>query len=105
MPKWDKFKDDLQCFSREERAEIISILGEAEHDPVLAAFLARLAAARRRTYQKMAADTSRTLVGARVPREFHARCQAEAEKRGISLYRFVVEALEQMCDNGGGSNP
>lgn len=40
----------------------------------------------------------RTLVGARVPRDLADQCKAEAERRGMSVYRWVVWALERGLD-------
>lgn len=37
----------------------------------------------------------RTLIGARVPRDLADQCKAEAERRGMSVYRWVVWALER----------
>lgn len=37
----------------------------------------------------------RTLIGARVPRDLADQCKAEAERRGMSVYRWVVWALEK----------
>ena len=37
----------------------------------------------------------RCLVGARVPRAFYERCKREASLQGLSLYAWVVEALER----------
>ena len=39
----------------------------------------------------------RKLVGARVPKEFAQRCKRCADAKGISLYRFVCNALEREC--------
>lgn len=40
----------------------------------------------------------RVLVGARVPRAFAERCRTAAETEGISLYAWVVRALERTFD-------
>lgn len=40
----------------------------------------------------------RCLVGARVPRAFYERCKREAALRGVSLYAWVVAALEKALE-------
>lgn len=39
----------------------------------------------------------RRTVGARVPVALYERVSACAQERGVSLYRFVVDALERAC--------
>lgn len=47
-----------------------------------------------------ASDTQRrTLVGARVPRAFYERCRQEADAWGLSLYAWVVRALERALEH------
>jgi predicted HicB family RNase H-like nuclease len=36
----------------------------------------------------------RVLIGARVPRSLAARCRSAAERGGISVYRWVIQAIE-----------
>ena len=52
-----------------------------------------------RTLRKRNSDDAtdrrrRILIGARVPREFAERCREEAETRGLSLYAWVIWALD-----------
>lgn len=53
-----------------------------------------------RTLRKREQDAAsdgrrRKLVGARVPLDLYCKCKAAADIRGISLYAWVVEALEE----------
>lgn len=93
----ERFKGDLELFSADEKAVILGTLEEGE---VSAAFLERLAAARRRTVQRANSDARtdrgrRLLVGARVPWERAERYRSCAREHGLSLYRFVANALER----------
>ena len=93
----ERFKGDLELFSADEKAVILGTLEEGE---VSAAFLERLAAARRRTVQRANSDARtdrgrRLLVGARVPWERAERYRKCAAANGISLYRFACQALER----------
>ena len=63
---------------------------------------ARGRAERKRKSDRITDFQRRTLVGARVPRALKEQCRAQAQARGISLYRFVLDALEQACHNGKG---
>lgn len=63
---------------------------------------ARGRAERKRKSNRITDFQRRTLVGARVPRALKEQCRAQAQARGISLYRFVLDALEQACHNGKG---
>ena len=83
-----------EYFSAQEKR---IILEEWQLGRVSPAFIKRLAQARARTAQKAASDARtdrarRTLVGARVPREL---AEKVTEERGVSVYRLVVELLEQ----------
>lgn len=62
-----------------------------------------LAKARKRAGQKTDSELrQRILVGARIPRETARRYRTAAAARGWSMYRFSIEAYEQMfhkmCD-------
>ena len=97
MENLGQFKADLALFSADERVVILGTLAAGEA-PV--AFLERLAAARRRTAQRADSDTvtdlsRRLLVGARLPRALAERYRACAHANGLSLYRFVCNALER----------
>ena len=97
MEKWERFREDLYLFSADERAVLLAALEAGQVKPGL---LVRLAAARRRTCQRADSDAvtdlgRRLLVGARLPRETAERYRQCAKEHGISLYRFVSNALER----------
>lgn len=50
---------------------------------------------RARIRERRSDSRRRCLVGARVPRDFYERCKREASLRGLSMYAWVVEALER----------
>ena len=84
----------------DERAVILSYLGEAEGNTALARCLGSLAQARRRTCQRADSDAvtdlgRRVLVGARLPRAQAEKYRECASDHGLSLYRFVCNALER----------
>ena len=93
----EHFKGDFCLFSADEKVVILGALAQGDA-PV--AFLERLAAARRRTQQRADSDAEtdfgrRLLVGARVPRPLAEKYRACAAANGLSLYRFVCNALER----------
>ena len=100
MANWNSFRDDLGLFSADERAVFLDFLAAAGGNADLADFMGSLAQAKRRTCQRSASDAEtdlgrRILVGARLPRpqaEKHRECAAS---HGLSLYRFVANALER----------
>ncbi len=62
-----------------------------------------IGAAAGRDVRKAASDkrtdnARRKLVGARLPLAAVERCRSCANARGVSLYRFVSEALERACE-------
>lgn len=90
---------DFSMFSTAEQAILWKIL-KAGASPKA---LKELSKARRRAVKRAASDKvtdrkRRILVGARIGREQAERYRKDAEQRGMSLYRYVVTALEQMCD-------
>lgn len=65
--------------------------------------LYRVLRTRRRFDKKAEANAAsdgrrRILVGAGVPREFYERCRREADAWGVSLYAWVVKALERALE-------
>lgn len=65
--------------------------------------LADISLAIQRTRKRRASDARtdgarRKLVGARLPLEDAERCRKCAELEGVSLYRFVVRALQVACE-------
>ena len=92
----DRFRGDFMLFSADEKVVLLGFLADGGD----ADFLSRLAAARRRTQQRADSDAvtdlgRRLLVGARVPRELAERYRECATEHGLSLYRFVCNALER----------
>ena len=97
MEKWERFKADMDLFSADERAILMAALRGHQLPPYL---LIRLAKARRRTVQRADSDAEtdrarRVLVGARLPRILADKYRECAASQGISLYRFVCNALER----------
>ena len=97
MDKITRFRADLALFSADERAVLLDALEGGRVSPAL---LIRLAQARRRTCQRAESDAitdrgRRILVGARLPRPLAERYRACASEHGLSLYRFVCNALER----------
>ena len=97
MEKWEQFRADLGLFSADERAVLLSALEAGQVRPGL---LVRLAQARRRTCQRADSDAvtdqaRRLLVGTRLPREPAEKYRQCASSHGLSLYRFVSNALER----------
>lgn len=83
-------------FSADEKVVLLGFLADGGDS----AFLERLAAARRRTLQRADSDAAtdlsrRLLIGARLPRELAERYRDCATEHGLSLYRFVCNALER----------
>ena len=97
----NQIKKDLELFSKYEIRAILDAWKAGSMSP---GFISCLAEARRRTLRRRLVDAQsdharRTLVGARVPREFYEKCCQIASERGISLYRFTIDALTAACDN------
>ena len=98
MDKSIIFREGYRCFSAEEKREITRALKGGSGE--VAAFILRMAAARRRATQRADSDARtdnarRVLVGARVPRGVARRYKALCQAKGISLYRFACDALER----------
>lgn len=78
-----------------------SITNQAQQQSVLQAITAVVAVRRREQMQKESNRRTerarRHLIGAHVPLELYERCVEAAEGEAISLYRFVVNALEAAC--------
>ena len=91
------FEQLLGAFSADERAVLLGAVGHGQVPP---AFLVRLAAARQRASSRSESDAKtdharRILVGARLPRQTAERYRECAAAHGLSLYRFVANALER----------
>ena len=87
--------DGFLLFSTEEREVLIDALAAGQRELVTALVLAR-----RRTQQRRDSDSEtdverRLTVGARVSRKRAERFRKCAQDHGLSLYRFVCNALER----------
>lgn len=94
MDKQD-LTEGFLLFSAEEREVLIDALAAGQQEWVTALVLAR-----RRTQQRRDSDSEtdaerRLLVGARVSRKRAERFRKCAQDHGLSLYRFVCNALER----------
>lgn len=86
-------------FSTLERKAMRAAILEPSVEKVLAILAARGRHLRKREKDREGDGRRRILVGARVSREEAERVRRCAREKGVSVYRFVVEAIEQMCDN------
>lgn len=87
--------DGFLLFSTEEREVLLDALAAGQRELVAALVLAR-----RRTQQRRDSDSEtdverRLTVGARVSRKRAERFRRCAQDHGLSLYRFVDNALER----------
>ena len=97
MKELERLKEGLALFPAGERAALMEAMRAGQIAPPA---LVRLAAARRRTVRKARSDAQtdsarRILVGARVPRERAEQYRECAAVHGLSLYRFIYNALER----------
>ena len=97
MRELERLKEGLALFPAAERAALLQAMRDRQITP---AALVRLAAARRRASRKADSDARtdharRILVGARLPRQTAQRYRECAAGHGLSLYRFVCNALER----------
>lgn len=91
----------LAGLSAEERRSAllaVKVYGETAVDILVPVLNAGKRTRMRRRSDKQTDGRRRVLVGARVPRVFAQACRKEANKRGVSLYAWVVMALrEALC--------
>ena len=108
MEKLERFKRGIAAMTCDERAalEVALHAAVALQDPLereeLIDCITDIGAARGRAVSRKVSDVAtdfrrRSLVGARMAREQVERCQGCAQAEGVSLYRFVVSALEAAC--------
>ena len=97
-----EMENQMWYFSAPERDALRDALNAAYRSGSrdILACLERLAAARRRTQLRQDSDrmtdpARRILVGARLPRPLAEQYRACAAGHGLSLYRFVCNALER----------
>jgi len=95
------------CMSADERkamvAALVALRGLSGNVRHMEECLADIGLAMQRTHKRRASDARtdgarRKLVGARLPLEDAARCARCAAFLEVSLYRFVVDALENACE-------
>ena len=97
--------EEVGAGERQALAEAIRLAGKLENKDRTGMLLAlekvaRAAAiaARRRYSNARYEARRRRLVGAQVPLELYERGKRCAGQRGISVYAFVMEAIEEACD-------
>jgi len=88
---WDDMSAD------EKRAVERALRVAVDPSSIVGIVLARSRTLRRQDSDRVCDPERRILVGARVPRTFHARCKTCAEASKKSLYRFVFDALMREC--------
>lgn len=87
----DALREGFLLFSPEEQSALLRLLDLGQQDLVAGVVRAK----RRRKQLLEADDNCRLLVGARVHRQTAERYRKCARARGLSLYRFVCNALER----------
>lgn len=108
VEKLERFKRGITAMGADERAALHKALEAAVHlqSPVeraeLVGLITDIGAAKGRAMARRESDRRtdrqrRRLVGARVPKLEAERCRRCAELEGVSLYRFMVEAIEAAC--------
>ena len=98
----EHLKEGFELFSVEEQVVILDAL--QNRGMMTTDFIRALALARRRAQQRADSDRRtdakrRELVGAHVPNSLAARVKSCAKARGVSMYRFLVDGIERLCDN------
>lgn len=103
MDKYRRIADTIKALPADERAAAMrsiryiqrrkSITQAKAVDCVVDIIGARARAEARRKSDRKTDAKRRVLVGARVDRELAERCRAAAEAQGVSLYRWVTDAL------------
>lgn len=104
MDKLERFKAATMDLSADERKALRTAMEYAVdlHDNYMLGYITDIAVARGRAIKRKQSDKRtdserRTLIGARIRNEYYARCKDAAEEQGVSLYRFIVDALEVAC--------
>lgn len=101
----ERLKEGFKLFSIEEQAVFLDGL---QNGGILTTdFIRALALAKRRAAQRADSDRRtdakrRELVGAHVPKPLAERVRACAKRKGVSMYRLLVDWIEHMCDNEEG---
>ena len=87
--------EGFKLFSVEEREVLLDALAQGQRELVTALVLARRRGGQRRDSDRETDIDRRILVGARLPRTTGEQLRQCARDHGMSLYRFVCQALER----------
>ena len=87
--------EGFKLFSEEEREVLLDALAQGQRELVTALVLARRRGGQRRASDRETDIDRRILVGARLPRTTGEQLRQCARDHGMSLYRFVCQALER----------
>lgn len=87
--------EGFKLFSAEEREVLLDALAQGQRELVTALVLARRRTGQRRDSDRETDADRRILVGARLPRATGEQLRKCAQDHGMSLYRFVCQALER----------
>lgn len=87
--------EGFKLFSAEEREVLLDALAQGQRELVAALVLARRRTGQRRDSDRETDADRRILVGARLPRATGEQLRKCAQDHGMSLYRFVCQALER----------
>lgn len=87
--------EGFKLFSAEEREVLLDALAQGQWELVTALVLARRRTGQRRDSDRETDADRRILVGARLPRATGEQLRKCAQDHGMSLYRFVCQALER----------
>lgn len=87
--------EGFKLFSAEEREVLLDALAQGQRELVTALVLARRRTGQRRDSDRETDADRRILVGARLPRATGEQLRKCAQDHGMSLYRFICQALER----------
>lgn len=87
--------EGFKLFSAEEREVLLDALAQGQRELVTALVLARRRTGQRRDSDRETDADRRILVGARLPRATGEQLRKCAQDHGMSLYRFVCQAMER----------
>lgn len=87
--------EGFKLFSAEEREVLLDALAQGQRELVTALVLARRRTGQRRDSDRKTDADRRILVGARLPRATGEQLRKCVQDHGMSLYRFVCQALER----------
>ena len=87
--------EGFKLFSVEEREVLLDAMAQGQQQLVTALVLARRRGGQRRDSDRETDMNRRILMGARLPRATGEQLRQCARDHGMSLYRFVCQALER----------